>query len=156
MIGLVLQKNKEKGETMKSAIILDTQFWSIPDAQAPRQLSILSMKPFILPSTPNRGQAKRRGCSHKWDLWFTLANNFFLHSIEEERHPQAEPTVESSMCRSQDRKKNVTGTENRQHNTGSWARGGIALFSCVCFNHLGTPRTGTGVDFCCTIILDKS
>lgn len=65
MIGLVLQKNKEKEETMKSAITPDMQFWSIPDAQAPRQLSILAMKPSILPSTPNRGQAKHGGCSRK-------------------------------------------------------------------------------------------
>lgn len=156
MIGLVLRKNKEKGETMKSPIILDMQFWSIPDAQAPRQLSILSMKPFILPSTPNRGQAKHWACSHKWTSDSHQQTASFCTPREEERHPQAEPTVESYMCRSLDRKKNDTWTENRWCSIGSWAWGSIALFSCVCLNHLGTPKTGTGVDFCCTIILDKS
>lgn len=80
----------------------------------------------------------------------------FCTPCEEERQPQAEPTVESYMCRSLDRKKNDTWTENRWCSIGSWAWGSIALFPCVCLNHLGTPKTGTGVDFCCTIILDKS
>lgn len=139
-LGLSCKITKKNKKTMKSAIILDMNFWSIPDAKTPKQLSILWMKAFILPSTPNRDMLNTEG-AHRDDPLIHTSKQLLFYTLWRRKASTGRATVDTYMSRILDRRKTDTWTESSLCSSELGVRK-HSCFALACFNHLGTPKTG--------------